>query len=130
MKYYLIPLYNANAEIGDPNRGKIEMIDKVIVKHDEFTDTFHEIVTGAYLPDYVDWQFRVETILNLNFIDTRRYDDCGYHLLIKKKDINEENEVGVEELAAYMEQYESSKWKKTHDEIVTTVGKKYIKRIK
>ncbi len=126
MKYYLVPFYSVNAELGNPNRGKMEMMDKVMIMKNEFDNNFYDIITGAYFPVYVDWQFD-GGILRRDYVNTRTYHECGYQLIVKKEDINEQNIATEKQLISYVEGYENSKWKRIHDEIVTTVGTKYIK---
>lgn len=126
MKYYLVPLYDAELKIGASDSGKLTLVDNIIVRKEEMNGC-REIMTDSYFNLFGDFCFHGER-LNREFQSIRKYTDCGGHqLIVKRADLNKRNVVSKETISRYVENYEDSKWKSMYENIVLSVGKKYMK---
>lgn len=129
MNYYLVPLYEVELEVNSKNRGKIKFLDNIVIQKDDYYGNCVDVVTEANFAISPAWHFEEnnQNKLRREYWDTGKYYECNHRLLIRYEDIVEKNKANKEQVSLYIEQYEQSTWRQVHDDIITTIGKQYIK---
>ena len=127
MKVYRVPVYRV---IYDhyPKYGALSVVDTILVKRKVFG--ISEVLTGFDGIDIINRGYLKNGVLDYYSRKPVKAEVTGYHLVVFAEDLVQKNLVRPEDLDPYIDQYDSSGWKKVYDDmkILTKKEKKELKQ--
>lgn len=122
-KCYKVSVYSVDHK---DNMGKIEYVDKIIVKKNPFD--VEEIVTGEHIK--IEWD--LDKVMESNnilpsILNTRFFEQRGYVFVVQKEDLKEINLANKGDMDRYVDSFNDSDYKKFIDR-AKTKNKSLIKR--